>query len=98
MAHYLLIATDIGRIGAAWSERGLVRLRLPERDPHRTEQRLAVSAAPWTGDPPERIAQLIADLRRYAAGHEIDFSAVAIDFAGVASFDRAVYDALRTIG
>lgn len=95
---FLLIDTAIGCCGIAWSDRGLTRLRLPESDPRTIERRLAASATPCRGEPPSQIARLIGDLRRYATGSAVDFSAVALDLVGSGPFDRAAYVAARTVG
>jgi methylated-DNA-[protein]-cysteine S-methyltransferase len=96
--HYLMVETAIGCCGIAWSARGLTRLRLPDSDPQRTERRLAASAVPCHGAPPSPVARLIADLRRYATGEAVDFSALDLDLGGIAPFERAVYAAARSVG
>ena len=40
---------------------------------------------------------MIADIKRYFAGEEVDFSQVAIELAGVEPFHRAVYGAARAV-
>jgi methylated-DNA-[protein]-cysteine S-methyltransferase len=57
------------------------------------------AARAWIGDPPQPIAQLIADIRRAATGRAVDFSSVAVDLTPVTDpFYRKVYDALRKVG
>ena len=46
---YRLIETPIGAVGVAWTERGLARLQLPERDRSATERRLCGRAARRVG-------------------------------------------------
>jgi methylated-DNA-[protein]-cysteine S-methyltransferase len=94
---YCLFDTAIGACGVAWSERGLTRLRLPEKDRAAIEQRLRTRSA-IAADPPPEIAQTIAGIQRYLAGERIDFSGVAVDLARVDEFNRAVYNALRAVG
>jgi methylated-DNA-[protein]-cysteine S-methyltransferase len=93
-----LFETAIGVCGVAWSAHGLAGVQLPEKDRAATERRLAAkcgSAGPAV--PPPAIAALIVDIRRYLAGEPVDFSAVAVDLAGVDDFRRKVYGALRAI-
>jgi methylated-DNA-[protein]-cysteine S-methyltransferase len=101
MSHdpYCLFDTAIGICGVAWSERGLMRLQLPEADRRATEKRLrARSARPEAEDPSPATARAIADVRRYLAGNEVDFSSIALDLASVSPFHRKVYEAARSIG
>jgi methylated-DNA-[protein]-cysteine S-methyltransferase len=44
------------------------------------------------------VQSLIEDIQRYLAGERIDFSAVAVDLAGIDPFRRRLYEAMRTIG
>ena len=97
--HHCLFDTAIGPCGIAWSERGLTGVQLPEADQARTEKRLAAkSGSAGAGEPPPWVAALIADIQRYLAGERIDFSAVAVDLAGVDPFRRKLYEAMRAIG
>jgi methylated-DNA-[protein]-cysteine S-methyltransferase len=100
---YTLFETAIGWIGIAWSEAGLTRLQLPERGEAATERRLLATMAGLSpqrlaGEPPPKIAAVIQDLLRYAAGEQVDFSGVSVDLAGVDPFRLAVYDAARKLG
>ncbi|PSJ58258.1 methylated-DNA--[protein]-cysteine S-methyltransferase [Pseudaminobacter soli (ex Li et al. 2025)] len=104
---YHLFETPLGWIGIAWSERGLTRLQLPERDRAATERRLlATLPGSERGEPVERrdeelpakIAETVALLRRYAAGETIDFSSVAVDLGNADDFRLAIYDAARHLG
>jgi methylated-DNA-[protein]-cysteine S-methyltransferase len=97
MIEYCLFDTAIGKCGIAWSERGLARLQLPERDDAATEKRIARAALPAREVPPA-IAELIADLQRYLAGENVDFSAVPIDLKDAGAFQVKVYAAARAIG
>jgi hypothetical protein len=74
---YTLFETEIGWIGIAWSDAGLTRLQLPERSATATERRLLAAMAGSSpqrlaGEPPAGIAELIEELRRYAAGEPVD--------------------------
>jgi methylated-DNA-[protein]-cysteine S-methyltransferase len=97
--HYCVFDADIGPCGVAWSEVGIARFQLSEADRRATERRLrASSAGSEPGSPPPPVAQAIADLQRYFAGERVDFTSIAVDLAGVASFFCEVYEAARRIG
>jgi methylated-DNA-[protein]-cysteine S-methyltransferase len=49
-------------------------------------------------DRPSWIAQLIGEIRAYAAGEDVDFSAVPVDLAGIDDFRLAIYAAARKLG
>ena len=97
--HYCLFDTDLGACGVAWSERGLARFQLPEADKRATERRLRLRAADSRAEaPPPQIAKAIADVQRYMAGERVDFSAIALDLAGVPPFYVEIYAAARRVG
>src|SRR5215831_11441501 len=75
--HYCLFDTAIGPCGIAWNPRGVTRLQLPEADRAATERRLRARAA-QPGEPPPEIGATIADIQRYFAGEEIDFSSIEV--------------------
>jgi methylated-DNA-[protein]-cysteine S-methyltransferase len=96
---YAIVETPIGAIGVAWSDKGICRVALPERDRVRMEQRFAArldGALP--GEPPAEIAMAIELIKRYAAGETVDFSAVPVDLDGADLFRRAIYAAARRLG
>lgn len=97
-----LFETDLGWVGLAWSDEGIVRIHTPSRDREANEKRLvrscegqtrAVEAAALPAD----IATAIALLKRYAAGETVDFSDVKLDFAGIDAFRLAIYEAARRL-
>jgi methylated-DNA-[protein]-cysteine S-methyltransferase len=97
--HHHLFGTRLGACGIAWSERGVTRLQLPERNPSATERRLRGRPADsGAGKPPASVRQAIAMLERYFAGERVDFANVALDLGGVGPFHRKVYDATRSLG
>jgi methylated-DNA-[protein]-cysteine S-methyltransferase len=96
-ARYCLFETEIGACGLAWSARGLTRLQLPEADADATDRRLRSCADVSAGAPPAPVEQVIAGLRRYFAGAQVEFTSVALDLAGADAFQRAVYDATRSL-
>lgn len=95
---YTIVDTTIGPIGVAWSEQGVCRVALPERDRARMETRFAARLGAAAGEPPASVAAAIALIRRYAEGEPVDFSDVAIDLDGVDLFRRAIYAAARKLG
>jgi len=97
--HHHLFGTRLGACGIAWSERGVTRVQLPERNPGATERRLRGRPADGgAGKPPAPVRQAIAMLERYFAGERVDFANVALDLGGVGPFHRKVYDATRSLG
>lgn len=97
--HYCLFETDLGTCGIAWSDAGLTRLQLPERDRESTQRRLLrTSGASQSAEPPPPVQEAIASLRLYFAGTFTDFSHVAVDLRRVEPFERAIYETLRAVG
>jgi len=97
--HHHLFDTAIGECGVAWNRRGLAGVQLPEKDRGQTELRLAVKChSTHADDVPPWIQSLIADIQRYLAGREVDFSAIAVDLDGVGDFREKLYAVLRKIG
>ncbi|WP_095090940.1 methylated-DNA--[protein]-cysteine S-methyltransferase [Mesorhizobium sophorae] len=98
-AGHAVLETVIGFMGIAWSEKGLIRLCLPERSREAVERRLmrhaGVSAS--TAQPPWAV-DLIASIKAYAAGEDVDFTGVPVDLDGVDDFRLAIYDAARKLG
>lgn len=94
---YHLFETSIGWIGIAWSERGVARLMLPQRDRDAMERKL-VAAGGKQVQPPEQVQIVIDKVRRYAAGETVEFDDVAVDLSGADDFQRAIYDAARKLG
>ncbi|HKD18372.1 MAG TPA: methylated-DNA--[protein]-cysteine S-methyltransferase [Thermoanaerobaculia bacterium] len=93
---YARFDTDLGRCVIAWSERGLVRVRLPEVvDGHagsRPEDRGATEAAP-----PPFAAEAICEITAHLRGDLRDFLSLPLDLSGVGEFPQRVYAAARTI-
>jgi methylated-DNA-[protein]-cysteine S-methyltransferase len=97
-AGHAVFETALGFMGIAWSEAGLIRLCLPQRSRDAVERRLlnhpAVAAS--TSEP-QWVVELIASIKAYAAGEDVDFSGVPVDLAGVDDFRLAIYDAARKL-
>ncbi|WP_192256817.1 methylated-DNA--[protein]-cysteine S-methyltransferase [Mesorhizobium silamurunense] len=98
-AGHAVLETVIGFMGIAWSEKGLIRLCLPERSREAVERRLFGHAGvSTTTEQPKWVAELIASIKAYAAGEDVDFSDVSVDLDGVDDFRLAIYDAARKLG
>lgn len=96
---YVLFDTAFGPCGLAWSEDGLTRLQLPERDRPATEARLKRGIeAPSQSQPTAFVSRAIVSLQRYFAGRRIDFADLDLDLSGLAPFHARAYQALRRIG
>ncbi|RLP25442.1 methylated-DNA--[protein]-cysteine S-methyltransferase [Mesorhizobium sp. YM1C-6-2] len=101
IADHLVFDTALGFVGIAWSEKGLTRLCLFQREPTAVErrlERLAPAGGAAKGETPAWVGSLIRDIRAYAEGEEIDFSAVPVDLDGVDDFRLAIYAAARKLG
>ena len=101
LAGHAVFETALGFMALAWSETGLTRLCLPEKTHAAAERRLLRLAgevdASGARVVPEWIAALIADVRRYAAGEDIDFASVPVDLSGVDDFRLDIYAASRKL-
>ena len=96
---YVLFDTAFGICGIAWSDRGIVRLALPEASLADTETRLRrLAKTDAHMKPPAAIATVIEAVRAYFAGAEVDFSKVRLDLSAEVEFERRVYAVLRTVG
>jgi methylated-DNA-[protein]-cysteine S-methyltransferase len=96
--HYALFDTAAGVCGVAWSERGLTHAELPGSSRGSTKARIRRRSGGIAADPPPKIAELIADIQRYFAGEEVDFSHVSVDLSALSDFHQKLYQALRGVG
>lgn len=97
-AGHAVLETVIGFMGIAWSEKGLIRLCLPERSREAIERRLFRHQGVSTStEQPQWVVELIASIKAYAAGEDVDFSGVPVDLDGVDDFRLAIYDAARKL-
>ncbi|WP_254027132.1 methylated-DNA--[protein]-cysteine S-methyltransferase [Mesorhizobium ventifaucium] len=95
---HAVFETVIGFIGIAWSEGGLTRLCLPQRSRDAVERRLLRHAGNAASSArPQWVTELIASIKAYAAGEDVDFSGVPVDLTGVDDFRLAIYDAARKL-
>lgn len=97
---YCLFPTAIGLCGVAWNGQGaLTHLQLPEASDAATKARLARHAGTRSpSEPPEPVAAVIADLKRYLEGEAVDFSGVAIDVRDAPPFHRRAFEVARSLG
>jgi methylated-DNA-[protein]-cysteine S-methyltransferase len=97
--HYCLLETELGVCGIAWTGQGLSRLQLPEADRAATERRLQKRAPATRCDAlPAKIAAVVAQVRRYAAGEKLEFTDVDLELAETSAFHCRIYEALRRVG
>lgn len=97
-AGHAVLETVIGFMGIAWSEKGLIRLCLPERSREAVERRLfRHPGVSRSTDQPQWVVELITSIKAYAAGEDVDFSGVPVDLDGVDDFRLAIYDAARKL-
>jgi len=97
--HYCLFDTALGVCGLAWSERGITRVQLPDRDRAATERRLRTRTGRAAAEaPPPAVQKVVDALTRYMAGAVVDFGDVAIDWVNADAFQRAVYNEVRRVG
>jgi methylated-DNA-[protein]-cysteine S-methyltransferase len=95
---FALFDTAIGACGIAWGARGLRGVQLPEASAARTRARMRrrfpdAREAP----PPLDVQRAIEGIVALLSGDTRDFSAVALDMAGVPPFDQRVYEVARMI-
>jgi len=93
--------TALGFMGLAWSESGVTRVFLAEKSREAVERRLLRACGTAPGAESERpawITRLIGEIRAYALGEEVDFSAVPVDLGGIDDFRLAIYAATRKLG
>jgi methylated-DNA-[protein]-cysteine S-methyltransferase len=94
---YTLFDTAIGRCGLAWSDRGIVRIQLPEASDARAVRRLAMNDDLTRAEPPPIIAKAIGQIGRHLRGDRQDFRDVPLDMSRVASFHVRVYQGARKV-
>lgn len=96
---HAVFETALGFFGIVWSEAGLTRLLLPQASREALERRmLRLEGVTGRGSaPPPWVEGLIARIRDYARGREVEFSDVPVDLAGVDDFRLAIYAAARAL-
>ena len=97
--NYTIFETAGGYCGIAWNRAGISRFQLPTRSAEATERNLRrrrPEAEPLS--PPPEVSGVIAAVKRYFNGEEVDFSDVRLDLDKEETFFRQIYDALREVG
>ena len=97
--NYTIFETAGGYCGIAWNRAGISRFQLPTRSAEATERNLRrrlPDAEPLS--PPPEVSDVIAAVKRYFNGEEVDFSDVRLDLAKEEVFFGQVYAALRDVG
>jgi methylated-DNA-[protein]-cysteine S-methyltransferase len=93
-----LFDTAIGRCGIAWSEHGVVAVRLPgARDADTRAQLLERAPDAVEGTPPAQVARAIDAITALLSGEGADLSGLTLDMDGVSPFHRRVYETARRI-
>lgn len=96
---YHLFETAFGWVGIAWTQNGICRVQLPERDRAATERRLrrSVGADAVEADPSREIDAAVDALNRYFAGEEVGFGDLRIDLPRADPFRLAIWHAARDL-
>ncbi|GAB2972566.1 methylated-DNA--[protein]-cysteine S-methyltransferase [Amycolatopsis acidiphila] len=95
---FAVFPTAIGHCGIAWSERGVVSVRLPDGSAGLTRARLLANFPGATEtEPPEHVQQAIAEIVALLHGESRDLAEIRLDLNGVPDFHRRVYEVARAI-
>jgi methylated-DNA-[protein]-cysteine S-methyltransferase len=95
---FALFETAIGQCGIAWSERGIVRVMLPESDANKTRARMQrrLPGVP-EAELPDEVRRAIGEIQALLAGERRELSSIVLDLGAVAPFERRVYEIARKI-
>ncbi|HVM99412.1 MAG TPA: methylated-DNA--[protein]-cysteine S-methyltransferase [Caulobacteraceae bacterium] len=99
MIRYAIFETAIGWASIAWNDKGLVAVRLPERDPEGT-RRAVLKRFPEAveRDPVgEGWGPLIEGVRALMRGEKADLSAERLDLDRTSDFNARVYEIARQV-
>jgi methylated-DNA-[protein]-cysteine S-methyltransferase len=95
---FALFPTPIGDCAVAWGDAGLVGVHLPAATAEALRAGIARRFVPAReAAPPAAVATAIGRIQALLEGAHDDLRSIALDFAGVADFDRRVYAAARRI-
>lgn len=95
---FAVFDTAIGHCGIAWSERGVVSVRLPDGSAGRTLARLHANfPGAAEAQPPEHVRHAIAEIVALLRGESRDLAEIRLDLDGVPDFHRRVYEVTRAI-
>jgi methylated-DNA-[protein]-cysteine S-methyltransferase len=95
---YAIFDTGVGRCGIVWSDAGVVSVQLPESREIETRRRL-FQLYPEAREQrrPMMVEAAIEGIVALLRGEVSDFSDVALDMAGISTFNQRVYEFTRTI-
>jgi len=99
MSHYHIFETASGFCGIAWNGVGITRFQLPTQSAEATERNLLrrlPGGQPATPTP--AVADIVAAVRRYFEGEQIDFVDCPLDLDGQDDLFRQIYAATRRVG
>ena len=90
---YVLFETALGRCGVAWNDDGVCAVGFPSEDVQKVRARLLRHApgAIESDAPPPEVERVKDDIIALLAGEKRDFVDVALDYSGLADFDKGVY-------
>ncbi len=95
---YAIFDTGVGRCGIVWSDAGIVSVQLPEARELETRRRLyRLYPEAREQRPPLMVEIAIEGIVALLRGRACDFSDVALDMAGIPTFNQRVYEFTRTI-
>ena len=98
-ARWCLFESVLGACAIAWSDAGLVRLQLPERDREATRERITSrTPAPDETAPDAHAAAAIAALQRYFEGKPESLADIRLDLTATSTAYRRIYAATRAVG
>ena len=95
---FTLFDTPIGHCGIAWGDRGVVAVQLPQATTPATRARIRKRCPDaHESSPPPAVQRAIDGIVALLRGEAPDLTTVALDMENVGSFERRIYDILRTI-
>ena len=89
----MLFDTRAGPLRLRWNERGLVAIEMPELSPRQLRAELLKPGAA----PPPFVRKAAQALKAHLGGTRQDLSQLPLDLSVLAPFQRAVYEAVRTL-
>ncbi|MES2056891.1 MAG: methylated-DNA--[protein]-cysteine S-methyltransferase [Pseudomonadota bacterium] len=97
--YYLIFTTAAGYCGIAWNQVGITRFQLPDASAEATERNvLRRLPRAERGIASPKLLDLVAAVKRYFEGEEIDFSGVTLDIGEQEAFFEQIYAAARQVG
>lgn len=96
--NFAVFQTKIGDCAILWSEKGIVGIRLPERDEAKARELIACHyPGAVETEAPRPIRRAVVSLQRHLSGQKADFSSIELVMDGVPAFHRRVYEAARSV-